>query len=97
MLNEVALIISVLVGVSTLIGAWLKMKQSEMQRSESELRVKDVFAWSNEVISRLAALRMCVLKTLYQDQGPQSPALRKELEEIALDTSSVPEIGRAHV
>lgn len=94
MLNQLAVIISVLVGLSTLLGAWLKMKQSEAQRAESELRVKDVFTWSNDVICALTSLRMCVLKTLYKEQAADAQSIRKELEEIALETSILIERGR---
>ena len=98
MLNELALIISVLVGVSTLIGAWLKIKQSEAQRAEAELRLKDVFDWSNDVIATLAALRMCILKSLYQDQAADaqkvSQSIRTDLEKIALDSSILIDRGR---
>lgn len=94
MLNQLAVIISVLVGVSTLVGAWLRMRQSEVERMESELRLKDVFIWSNEVICALVALRMCVLKTLYQEHAPTVEGIRKDLEKIALDTSILIERGR---
>lgn len=94
MLNQLALIISVLVGVSSLIGAYLKIKQSEAQRAEADLRLKDVFDWSNDVIATLAALRMCILKSLYQDQAAIAQSLRTDLEKIALDSSILIDRGR---
>ena len=94
MLNQLALIISVLVGVSSLIGAWLRIKQSELQRAEADLRIKDVISWSNEVIATLVALRMCVLKTLYPEQPAARQSLSADLDKLALETSVLIERGR---
>jgi hypothetical protein len=83
-------LISTLAAIAAGVGIWLKWRQSELRRMDSELRLKEVFQWSNDVISKLATLRLCILKSFYQE--PHS--LKLTIEKIALDTSILIEHGR---
>jgi len=100
MLRVLPILVSVLAAVGGLIGLWInvsKWRQSEVQRKESErsaarqrrdkeLRIKDVLLWSNEVISKMVSLRICIVS------GPEK--FKTTIERIMFDTSILLERGR---
>jgi hypothetical protein len=93
-LKDLLPVISTFAGITALLGAWVKYRLSAMKRLDAELRLKDVFSWANEVIRRLSTLRMYVLKIVNQGHDELSQAIRKDFEEIAIDTSVLIDRGR---
>jgi hypothetical protein len=89
MLSGLPSLLSVLAAVGAVIGIWMnlsKWRQSELKRRESELRLRDVLLWSNEVISRMVSLRLCIAK------GPDK--FKTRIRTIVFDTSILIERGR---
>jgi hypothetical protein len=89
MLSGLPSLLSVLAAVGAVIGIWMnlsKWRQSELRRRESELRLRDVLLWSNEVISKMVSLRLCIAK------GPEH--FKTRLRTIVFDTSILIERGR---
>jgi hypothetical protein len=83
-------LLSTLAAIVAAVGIWFKWRQSELRRMESELRIKEVFQWSNDVIAKLATLRLYILKSFYQD----TDVLKISIEKLSLDTTILIEHGR---
>jgi hypothetical protein len=63
-----------------------RRRESELDRKEKDLRIKDVLSWCNEVISKMVSLRLCISK------GPER--FKTRMEGIVFDTSILIERGR---